>query len=103
LIIGKAGKSAVGTLVERSTRYVLLLHLPEGHTAEAIRLAMHKAVRRLPSEMFKTVTWDQGKEMAQHATFTVDSGIQIYFCDPHSPPLSGQWGLRLSRQFALFA
>jgi IS30 family transposase len=85
LIIGKAGKSAVGTLVERSTRYVLLLHLPEGHTAEAIRLAMHKAVRRLPSEMFKTVTWDQGKEMAQHATFTVDSGIQIYFCDPHSP------------------
>jgi IS30 family transposase len=85
LIIGKAGKSAVGTLVERSTRYALLLHLPEGHTAEAVRLAMDKAIGRLPSQMFKTVTWDQGKEMARHASFTVDKGIQIYFCDPHSP------------------
>jgi IS30 family transposase len=85
LIIGKSGKSAVGTLVERSTRYVLLLHLDGGHSAEAVRLAMDKAIHRLPSQMFKTVTWDQGKEMAQHATFTVDSGIQIYFCDPHSP------------------
>jgi len=85
LIIGKAGRSAVGTLVERSTRYVLLLHLPTGHSAEAVRLAMDKAITRLPSSLIRSVTWDQGKEMAQHATFTIDHGIQIYFCDPHSP------------------
>ena len=85
LIMGKANRSAVGTLVERSTRYVLLLHLPGDHSAEAVRLAMGKAITRLPSELFQSVTWDQGKEMAQHATFTVDNGVQIYFCDPHSP------------------
>jgi len=83
--MGKANRSAVGTLVERSTRYVLLLHLPGDHSAEAVRLAMGKAITRLPSELFQSVTWDQGKEMAQHATFTVDNGVQIYFCDPHSP------------------
>jgi IS30 family transposase len=85
LVMGKANRSAVGTLVERSTRYVLLLHLPDGHSAEAVRLAMDKAITRLPSELFESVTWDQGKEMAQHATFSIEHGIPIYFCDPHSP------------------
>jgi IS30 family transposase len=85
LIIGKNNGSAVGTLVERSTRYVLLLHLPDGYSAEKVRASMTKAIRRLPAELTRSITWDQGKEMAQHETFTVDTGVQIYFCDPHSP------------------
>ncbi len=85
LIVGKAGRSAVGTLVERATRYVLLLHLPKGHGAEEVRRAMTAAIGTLPAELARTVTWDQGKEMAQHAQFTVDTGVQVYFCDPHSP------------------
>ena len=85
LIIGKNGKSAVGTLVERSTRYVMLLALPDGRGAEEVRAAMTAAIGRLPSELVKTITWDQGKEMAEHAQFSVDTGVQIYFCDPHSP------------------
>jgi transposase, IS30 family len=85
LIIGKGGKSAVGTLVERATRYVLLLHLPDDHGAEAVRLAMTAAIQTLPDKLWRSVTWDQGSEMAQHAQFKIDTGIQIYFCDPHSP------------------
>jgi IS30 family transposase len=85
LIIGKDGHSAVGTLVERATRYVLLLHLPEGRHAEAVDTAMRRAIAKLPGELFRTITWDQGKEMSRHASFTTDTGIQIYFCDPHSP------------------
>jgi IS30 family transposase len=85
LIIGKAGASAVGTLVERTTRYVLLLHLPDGRSAEQVNAAMKVAIATLPGEMFRTITWDQGSEMARHANFTIDTGIQIYFCDPHSP------------------
>ena len=85
LIIGKHGKSAVGTLVERSTRYVMLLHLPDGHLPVQVDAAMRKAVRTLPKEHVRTITWDQGKEMHRHAGFTIDTGIQIYFCDPHSP------------------
>ena len=85
LIIGQNGKSAVGTLVERTTRYVLLLALPDGHSAEQVRVAMTAAISRLPAELVKTITWDQGREMAQHAQFSIDTGIQIYFCDPHSP------------------
>jgi IS30 family transposase len=85
LIIGKAGASAVGTLVERSTRYVLLLHLPDGRSAEQVNAAMKVAIATLPGEMFRTITWDQGSEMARHSEFTIDTGIQIYFCDPHSP------------------
>jgi IS30 family transposase len=85
LILGKNGKSAVGTLVERSTRYVLLLHLPEGRAAEHVDEAMRHAIAKLPRELFRTITWDQGKEMVRHAAFSVDTGIQIYFCDPHSP------------------
>lgn len=85
LIVGKNGKSAVGTLVERATRYVLLLHLPEGRDADHVDQAMRNAITKLPGELFRTITWDQGKEMARHATFTIDTGIQVYFCDPHSP------------------
>ncbi|HEX2272628.1 MAG TPA: IS30 family transposase [Acidimicrobiales bacterium] len=85
LIIGKNGGSAVGTLVERTTGYVLLLHLPEGREAERVDAAMRRAVAKLPGELFRTITWDQGKEMARHAAFSIDTGIQVYFCDPHSP------------------
>jgi IS30 family transposase len=85
LIMGKNNQSAVGTLVERATRYVLLLHLPDGRDAEHVHAAMRQAVTKLPGELFRTITWDQGKEMARHAAFTIDTGIQIYFCDPHSP------------------
>jgi IS30 family transposase len=85
LIIGKDCKSAVGTLVERATRYVLLLHLPAGRGAEDVEAAMRQAITALPGELFRTITWDQGKEMAYHAQFTIATGIQIYFCDPHKP------------------
>ena len=85
LIIGKNGKSAVGTLVERSTRFVMLLHLPTDHGAESVRLAMQRAIQTLPESLTRSITWDQGRELAQHAQFTIDTGIPIYFCDPHSP------------------
>src|SRR5674476_757892 len=85
LIIGAGGKSAVGTLVERSTRLVLLLHLPEDHGAASVEEAMRRAITTLPSELARSVTWDQGSEMARHADFTVATGIPVYFCDPHSP------------------
>jgi IS30 family transposase len=85
LIVGKASKSAVGTLVERTTRYVLLLHLPHGKDARAVDDAMRSAIATLPDELFRSITWDQGKEMSRHAAFTIDTGIAVYFCDPHSP------------------
>jgi len=85
LIMGKGGRSAIGTLVERSSRYVMLLHLPHGRTAEAVRLALTRQLARMPADLRRTLTWDQGKEMAEHAKFTVDTNIDVYFCDPHSP------------------
>jgi IS30 family transposase len=85
LIVGQNGASVVGTLVERTTGYLLLLHLPNGKDAPSVDLAMRKAIAKLPGQLFRTITWDQGKEMARHATFSIDTGIQIYFCDPHSP------------------
>jgi IS30 family transposase len=85
LIIGKNADSAVGTLVERSTRYVMLLHLPDGRFPAQVDAAMRRAIRKLPQELLRTITWDQGKEMHRHAQFTLDTGIQIYFCDPRSP------------------
>jgi IS30 family transposase len=85
LIIGKDGASAIGTLVERTTRYVMLLHLPHGRTAEHVRVAMTQAIQTLPETLRRTITWDQGKEMAQHAKFSIDTGVGVYFCDPHSP------------------
>ena len=85
LIIGAGGHSAVGTLVERTTRFVILLHLPDGHGAEAVREAMTAAIMNLPAHLRRSVTWDQGSEMTQHHRFTIDTGIDVYFCDPHSP------------------
>jgi len=85
LIMGEANNSAIGTLVERTTRYVMLLHLPHGRTAEHVRIAMQHAVETLPEQLRRSITWDQGKELSQHAQFSVDTGVDVYFCDPHSP------------------
>jgi transposase, IS30 family len=85
LIIGKNGASAIGTLVERTSRATLLLHLPDTHGAGEVRDAMTAKITLLPEDLTKTLTWDQGLEMAQHARFSVDTGVQVYFCDPHSP------------------
>jgi IS30 family transposase len=85
LIIGKNQASAVGTLVERTTRFVLLLHLPDGRGADQVNEAMKKAIAGLPDELLRTLTWDQGREMCSHAQFSIDTGIEVYFCDPHSP------------------
>jgi IS30 family transposase len=86
LIIGANGHSAVGTLVERSTRFVLLLHLGRDRSALGVEEAMKKAIATLPDELVRSVTWDsQGSEMSNHRSFTVATGVPIYFCDPHSP------------------
>jgi IS30 family transposase len=85
LILGEGGRSAVGTLVERTTRLVLLLHLENGRSAVNVEAAMRKAVATLPAELHRSITWDQGAEMSTHATFTTATGIPIYFCDPHAP------------------
>ena len=85
LIMGTNNNSAIGTLVERSTRFVMLLHLPNGRTAEAVRDAMTAKILTLPEALRRSITWDQGTEMAQHAQFTLETGIPIFFCDPHSP------------------
>ena len=85
LILGKQGKSAVGTLVERQRRYVMLLHLPEGRTAGHVRQALTHQIGHLPQALRRSLTWDQGKEMAEHVRFTLDTAVQVYFCDPHSP------------------
>jgi transposase, IS30 family len=85
LIIGQNNNSAVGTLVERTTRYVMLLHLPGDHTAPTVRAAMTAKIKTLPEHLVRSITWDQGVEMAQHRAFSIDTGIDIYFCDPHSP------------------
>jgi transposase, IS30 family len=84
LIYGRR-MTCIGTLVERSTRYVMLFALPNGHTAEAVRVALAKKIRALPTELRRSLTWDQGHEMAEHARFTIDTGVQVYFCDPKSP------------------
>jgi transposase, IS30 family len=85
LLLGREGKSAIATLVERQTRYVMLLALPRGRTAEAVRLALAEHIVRLPEQLRRTLTWDQGKEMAEHVRFSVDTSVAVYFCDPHSP------------------
>ena len=101
LILG-LGSSAIGTLVERTTRFTMLLHLPPmaghgtrarekngpalaGHGAEAVRDAIARMITTLPEQLRRSLTWDQGAEMAQHARLRVDTGLQVYFCDPHSP------------------
>jgi transposase, IS30 family len=85
LIIGQGLHSAVGTLVERTSRFVLSLHLPDGREPIKVNEAMKTAIADLPAELVQTITWDQGREMARHLDFTVDTGVQVYFCDPHSP------------------
>ena len=84
LIIGTRG-SAIGTLVERSTRYVLLLHLPGRHDAASAGAQMTAQMMALPAHLRRSLTWDQGREMAGHAAFTLATGIPVFFCDPHSP------------------
>jgi IS30 family transposase len=84
LIFGKK-MTSIGTLVERHSRYVILLKLPHGHGAAAVRQAMAKRILTLPAQLRRSITWDQGKEMSEHIQFTVDTGVQIYFCDPKSP------------------
>ncbi|MEU9126491.1 IS30 family transposase [Streptomyces sp. NPDC048506] len=85
LIIGKDGNSAIGTLVERATRYVMLVHLPHGRSAENMRDALVDTVQCLPTHLTRSLTWDQGAEMAAHGTFTTATDIPVYFCDPASP------------------
>ncbi|MGE0307428.1 MAG: IS30 family transposase, partial [Acidimicrobiia bacterium] len=85
LIIGKAGRSAIATLVERQSRFTMLLKIADGRTAESVRDALTLNAVRLPAALFRTLTWDQGKEMAGHVQFSVDTGIAVYFCDPSSP------------------
>jgi IS30 family transposase len=101
LIVG-LGSSAIGTLVERTTRFTILLHLPRmtgheqearmkegsahaGHGAEAVRDAITRAIFTMPEQLRRSLTWDQGAELAQHARLKIDAGLQVYFCDPHSP------------------
>ncbi len=85
LILGADNASAIGTLVERSTRFVMLLHLPGRHDSEAVRDAMIAAIADLPAALRRSLAWDQGSEMARHAEITVAAGLPIFFCDPHSP------------------
>jgi transposase, IS30 family len=86
LIIGSAASaSAIGTLVERSTRFVMLLHLPDNHGAVAVQDAIVEKMTELPEHLRRSLTWDQGKEMANHVAIAAAADLDIYFCDPHSP------------------
>lgn len=85
LIIGRNQASQIGTLVERSTGAVQLLHLPTSREADVVAEAMIAKIQALPQNLWKTLTWDQGHEMAAHGRISIDAGIDIYFCDPHSP------------------
>jgi IS30 family transposase len=84
LIVGKQGRSAIGTLVERKTRYLILLRL-KGQSAEEVEKAMVAATKRLPETLWKSLTWDQGSEMRNHAKISVATNLEIYFCDPAKP------------------
>jgi IS30 family transposase len=85
LITGTQNKTAIGTLVERQTRFVMLLHLPNNHGAEAVRDAIAATILTLPAALRRTLTWDQGIELTQHADISIATDLDIYFCDPHSP------------------
>jgi IS30 family transposase len=85
LIVGPGSASAIVTLVERTTRYVLLGHLPGGHTAGEVRDALTGLIGTLPEHLRGSLTWDQGTEMAAHKQFSIATGVPVYFCDPHSP------------------
>ena len=84
LIFGKK-MSAVATLVERKSRFVMLIALPNGHRADNVAQTLAAKIATLPEQLRRSLTWDQGKEMAEHARFSVDSGVTVYFCDPRSP------------------
>ena len=84
LLLGK-GNSAIATLVERSSRFAVLVRLPNGRSSEAVLDALKERIATPPQQLVRSLTWDQGKEMAQHAWFTLDTGLQIYVCDPSSP------------------
>jgi IS30 family transposase len=84
LIIGKDGRSAIATLVERSTRYVMLAKIPN-QKAETVRKALIERVHAMPAHLWRSLTWDQGSEMAEHELFTIETGIDVFFCDPHAP------------------
>ena len=84
LLLGKR-PSAIATLVERSSRFTQLVALPDGYKADAVRVALTASIATLPEQLRRSLTWDQGKEMAEHARFSIDSGIAVYFCDPRSP------------------
>lgn len=85
LIMGKNNASAIGTLVERVTGFTLLLHLPEGHSAQAVTAAITEAMAGLPAKLRRSLTWDQGKELSRHKQVAEATGLKVYFCDPHSP------------------
>jgi IS30 family transposase len=85
LILGKDGGSAIGTLVERSTRFCLLLHLPGRRDSATVAAAMTETMGDLPAHLWRSLTWDQGSEMGRHHDITLATGLDIYFCDPHSP------------------
>jgi IS30 family transposase len=84
LLFGKRMK-AIATLVERKTRFVMLIALPNGHAADVVADALAKKIVELPKQLRRSLTWDQGKEMASHARFTNETGVPVYFCDPRSP------------------
>ncbi len=84
LLLGKAGKSQIATLVERSTRFVMLAAL-EDRTALHVARVLAERVGTLPLELRRSLTWDQGRELTEHAAFSIRSGVPVYFCDPHSP------------------
>jgi IS30 family transposase len=85
LVIGKGGRSQVATLVERSTRFTMILRVPHDRTAERVASIVGRAMSTLPEALRRSLTWDQGVEMAAHAKFTVATDIPVFFCDPHSP------------------
>ena len=85
LILGSRGTSAIGTLVERSTRFTILLHLPGDHTADSVATAMIEAMNELPAHLRRTITWDRGSEMASWHDISLQLRAPVYFCDPHSP------------------
>lgn len=85
LLFGGTSKGVVITLVERSSRFVLLAPLPGRHDAETARMTLTQMIATLPSELRKSITWDRGSEMAQHATFALETDVPIYFCDPRAP------------------
>jgi transposase, IS30 family len=93
LIIGKQNQTAIGTLVERQTGYTMLLHLPDGYKPEPVRDVLAATIKTLPDSLRLSLSWDQGPQMRQCRHVSIDAGIDIYFCDPHSPWQRGTNGL----------